>query len=118
MSSKTRYPELDYRQDAPGTWRIVNGGASVGPHYASKAELLADLERYAANWYGFTHTPPEDILQARLEARDRTIADLVAALAKAALSLEVGSDWYQSPELAMNAKDARAALARAAKVQS
>ena len=45
----TRYPELGYRCNAPGLWRIVDKdtGASVGPLYRSKGELLADLNRYA-----------------------------------------------------------------------
>lgn len=49
----TRFAELGYRQDAPGLWRIyditdASRPAAVGPQYRSKAELLADLERYAA----------------------------------------------------------------------
>jgi hypothetical protein len=51
----TRFSELGYRQDAPGLWRVValdspNGstGASIGPQYRTKAELLGDLELYAA----------------------------------------------------------------------
>ena len=49
----TRYPELGYRQDAPDLWRIyaTEDRCPVGPHFASKAELLADLHRYAA-FYG------------------------------------------------------------------
>ncbi len=47
--NKTRFPELGFRKDAPGLWRFVctETGQSVGPQYASKAELLADLTRYA-----------------------------------------------------------------------
>jgi hypothetical protein len=50
---KTRFAELGYEQHAPGLWRIMSldTPAAVGPHYASKAELLADLERYAT-FYG------------------------------------------------------------------
>lgn len=50
---KTRFPELGYTLSEPGLWRVVDlsTGAHVGPHYRSKAELLADLERYARqNW--------------------------------------------------------------------
>ena len=42
-------------------------------------------------------------------------ADLVAALTRAAVSLEEGADWFSSHELSLNAQRARAALA---KVQS
>jgi len=48
----TRYPELGYRQDGPSLWRIVaiEGDASVGPYYQTRAELLADLNRYAKEY--------------------------------------------------------------------
>ena len=48
----TRFAELGYRNEAHGLWRIValDGEQSVGPYYASKAELLADLERYAREY--------------------------------------------------------------------
>lgn len=42
---------LAYRCDGPNLWRFydITGDkpAAVGPQYQSKAELLADLERYA-----------------------------------------------------------------------
>lgn len=45
---RTRFPELNYQRQWD-RWRIVTAedGAAVGPQYRSKAELLADLERYA-----------------------------------------------------------------------
>lgn len=47
----TRYRTLGYRCDGPKTWRIYDTSddspAAVGPFYATKAELLADLDRYA-----------------------------------------------------------------------
>lgn len=45
----TRYPELGYAQHGPNLWRIIDmeTGAAIGPHYKSKTELLADLDRYA-----------------------------------------------------------------------
>lgn len=51
----TRFPELGYRNDGRGLWRIYDVGtpgraAAVGPHYASKAELMGDLARYAADY--------------------------------------------------------------------
>ena len=54
----TRYPELTFAQVAPGQWQLLcrggwggNDWAQIGPAYASKAELLADLDRYA-RFYG------------------------------------------------------------------
>ena len=47
----TRYAELGYRQDGPRLWRIyAETGHAIGPCYASKAELLADLDRYAHDY--------------------------------------------------------------------
>lgn len=44
----TRYDELGYVHDE-NTWRFVDISTHqrVGPQYRTKAELLADLERYA-----------------------------------------------------------------------
>ena len=44
----TRFPELGYTNIADH-WRIIDTktGAAVGPQYETKAELLADLERFA-----------------------------------------------------------------------
>lgn len=48
----TRYPELGYRRVAPETWRIVDCStdAAIGAEYRTRAELLADLGRYAAEF--------------------------------------------------------------------
>lgn len=48
----TRYKDLGFRQDAPSLWRIIamDTLCAVGPHYKTKAELLADLDRYAAEY--------------------------------------------------------------------
>ena len=47
----TRFKELGYRHDSERNWRIVDimdgGESSIGPYYVTKAELLADLERFA-----------------------------------------------------------------------
>jgi hypothetical protein len=45
---KTRYPELDYEKQG-NVWRCLDAstGQAVGPLYKTRAELLADLERYA-----------------------------------------------------------------------
>lgn len=52
--SPTRFKELGYRKTMPGLWRFVDAetGADVGPQYRTKAELLADLERYARDSWG------------------------------------------------------------------
>ena len=51
---RTRYKELDYFNDDANLWRIYTGGtddgSAVGPHYRTKAELLADLDRFAAEF--------------------------------------------------------------------
>ena len=48
---RTRFPELAY-QHRGDHWRILDvtggGESGVGPQYPTRAELLADLERYAA----------------------------------------------------------------------
>ncbi|UGY15181.1 hypothetical protein HAP48_0042765 [Bradyrhizobium septentrionale] len=46
---RTRFPELAYAQHAKDLWRIIatDTDQAVGPHYRTKAELLADLDRYA-----------------------------------------------------------------------
>ena len=45
----TRYPELNYQLQGAGNWRILDSstGAAVGPSYRTRAELLADLARFA-----------------------------------------------------------------------
>jgi hypothetical protein len=50
---RTRFEPLGYQHVARGLWRCVDleTGAHVGPQYRTKAELLADLPRYARdNW--------------------------------------------------------------------
>ena len=51
----TRYAELGYWNPSRGMWRIfaTDGGpwrATIGPIYHTKAELLADLDRYARDY--------------------------------------------------------------------
>jgi len=56
--SQTRFIGLGYANICRGLWVYVDmsdgpqGYAQVGPHYPSKAELLADLRTYAhdAGW--------------------------------------------------------------------
>jgi hypothetical protein len=53
---RSRFDDLGYQQIERGLWRIVVVGdgtnAAVGPQYRSKAELLADLPRYAREVWG------------------------------------------------------------------
>lgn len=53
----TRFHELGYSEISPGLWRIWSledpaRPATVGPHYRTKAELLADLDRYVREYRG------------------------------------------------------------------
>lgn len=54
MSTPTRFPELQYERQAVDLWRILDATGdvprAVGPQYKTKAELLADLERFAAEF--------------------------------------------------------------------
>lgn len=53
----TRYPELGYAKIRAGLWMVIDlsygNPAQVGPHYATKDELLADFTRYSDAWFGF-----------------------------------------------------------------
>jgi hypothetical protein len=50
---KTSFEELTYANICPGTWRIFakwdkeDNCRAVGPQYATKIELLCDLQRFA-----------------------------------------------------------------------
>ena len=45
----TRFKELSLG-DFNGFYQFMNDGSQVGPQYATKAEALADLDRYAAQF--------------------------------------------------------------------
>lgn len=61
---RTRFPELGF-QHRGDHWRIVDLNdcpdpampSGIGPYYRSRAELLADLERFAAS-FGCQETRP------------------------------------------------------------
>ena len=59
---KTRFTELGYWQIEPGCWQCVDltgdRPAQVGYQYATKAELLANLEAYATE-YGCENASPK-----------------------------------------------------------
>lgn len=56
---KTRFPGLGFIQQGPSLWRVVdihdgeNTTRVVGPQYSSKSTLLADLDRYAHEHWGY-----------------------------------------------------------------
>jgi len=58
--TQTRYVELAYEQHDTNWWRIIDTDrqVTVGPHYRSRAELLADLDRFAQE-YGATDAGPK-----------------------------------------------------------
>ena len=53
---KTNIKELSYIKQDIGLWRVIDTQyktdnlRTVGKHYASKAELLADFDRYSKEW--------------------------------------------------------------------
>lgn len=76
---KTRYQELGYAHLDTNLWRFVDlidggtiFGACTGPHYRTKAELLADLDRYAREFgcEGAKWEDPADIITALVDAYD------------------------------------------------
>lgn len=53
----TRFEVLGFAKIKPGLWRVValdypRRPAAVGPHYRTRGELLADLDRYAFEAWG------------------------------------------------------------------
>ena len=54
---RTRFAGLGYILVCDACWRFVdlsdNRSATVGPQYRTKAELLADLQRYAREVWGY-----------------------------------------------------------------
>lgn len=62
--TKTRFAGLAFYQQQPGLWRVADIHDSqlnaqglpraVGPQYRTKSELLADLERYARESWGYS----------------------------------------------------------------
>ena len=53
MATCTRFSELAFERVHPGLWRIIDvhaGRSHIGPHYRTRDELLADLERFASEY--------------------------------------------------------------------
>lgn len=48
-ASSTRFAGLQFAKITDGLWMFIDadGGAQIGPQYARKEELLADLQRFA-----------------------------------------------------------------------
>ena len=111
MATKTRFDELRFHQPFPGVWRFVDAeDRDVGPQYATRAELLADLDRYAAE-YGCVGAVD---VNATLRAR---VAELEAALQGMldAASLTPGDCYTDGmPNANWGAIDRAKATARAA----
>ena len=52
----TCFDPIGYTKIAPGYWSFIaqDDAVQVGPRYHSKAELLADLPRYASDSWGLS----------------------------------------------------------------
>lgn len=89
----TRFKELGYVKVAPGLWRIVSreDGAAIGPHYPSKAELMADLERYAIE-YGVSSTVGVGQAKLRLDTFAANVLLISTSPAPSKFGLWVGGD--------------------------
>jgi hypothetical protein len=102
MASKTRYPELMYRQAFPGVWRFVGDGCDIGPQYPTKAELLADLDRFAAE-YGCDGALDEaSALRTRVAKLEEALREIIHE------SEHTPHSWKERAD--RNAETARAAL--------
>lgn len=111
----TRFPEIGLTQCAPDLWRWVDTetAAIVGPQYRTKAEALADLERYAfENWGLGTRTAPDPVRDAAPEllAEARATAVFLDRLAE---HLEFNGMPGQAGNCAIRAQAVRAAIAKA-----
>jgi hypothetical protein len=80
--AKTRFKELEFEQVAPNLWRFMDvtgeKPAHVGPYYTTKTELLADLERYAAQFGCEGANAPAKTY--RLKHRDALLAELAEGM--------------------------------------
>ncbi len=105
MATKTRFDEIRFHQPFPGVWRFVDADdRDVGPQYATRAELLADLERYAAE-YGCVGAVN---VNATLRTR---VAELEAALESVCVALLPHDSRCQNVNAVFEAHDrARAAI--------
>ena len=107
----TRYPELGIAQHGPGLWRIISDGdyykGATGPHYATKGEAFADLDRFAS-LYGATGAEPYSPESARLLAR---VAELEADNKALRDALERIRGYESNYQDTASGIEARAALA-------
>ncbi len=82
MGTPTRFAELEYEKHGADLWRIIDvtdarHPAPVGPHYKTKAELLADLERFAEVFGAAGAIAGREVAQ--MTAEDKANARLIAA---------------------------------------
>lgn len=108
----TRFAELGYEQHGPKLWRVVttDTGSAVGPQYATKAELLADLERYAAD-YGcaLAHKPVAENAAIRAALLAIVVWDTPTHPEHEAM-IEMWHDWLVAREREPTAAAVREAL--------
>lgn len=78
MATKTRFDEIRFHQPFPGVWRFVDADdRDVGPQYATRAELLADLERYAAEYGCVGAVDVNATLRTRVAKLETALSDVV-----------------------------------------
>ena len=79
MATKTRFDEIRFHQPFPGVWRFVDADdRDVGPQYATRAELLADLERYAAEYGCVGAVDVNATLRARVAELEEALRGILA----------------------------------------
>lgn len=80
---RTRYPELGYQQVDTNLWRFVDmttiGNANIGGGYPTRAELLADLPRYAYE-FGCEGAPPPPLRDVARQVRATVINECIGVI--------------------------------------
>jgi hypothetical protein len=103
MATKTRFDEIRFHQPFPGVWRFVDAeDRDVGPQYATRAELLADLERYAAEYGCVGAVDVNATLRARVAKLEEALREIIHE------SEHTPHSWKERAD--RNAETARAAL--------
>jgi hypothetical protein len=113
MATKTRFDEIRFHQPFPGVWRFVDAeDRDVGPQYATRAELLADLERYAAEYGCVGAVDVNATLRARVAKLEEALRATLYALQSecatrgdAWIARASGDDWTDEINAASAALD-------------